>query len=151
VQDFSDASVLREAEAFASAEAYRFGEELDLWEEFLDTRDDLVQSAPWEPITRKLEGVTAEETVPSPDRLRKLLKEVETYRKRKTSGGKVGDSGPGGGEIDDEDTEAALQTIIDESDDADSEDIQERLEMLRNQIRENVGDGGIVAITKSTT
>jgi hypothetical protein len=151
VQDFSDASVLREAEAFADAHAFRLGEESGLWEQFLNTRDELVESEPWEPITRKLEGVTAEETVPSPDRLRKLLKEVETYRKRKRSGGKVGEGGPGGGEIDDEDTEAALQTIIDESDDADSEDIQKQLEMLRNQIREKVGDGGIVAITKRTT
>jgi hypothetical protein len=77
---FSEDNIKTEAESFRRAYRLRLGDQTDLWDRFVEDRDELTASAPMATVTRSLERVTQREEVPEPSTIRSLLEKVREYR-----------------------------------------------------------------------
>ena len=141
---FSEESIKTEAESFRRAYRLRLGDQTDLWEQFVEARDDLSVNAPMATVTQKLEGATNGE-IPEPHALRSLLQDVQQYREQQKQ--EVEDSG------EDEDYEAGgddtpdtdLDDFTDKFGPDDTEQTKERLQALIDRLDEEAA-GQIVLI-----
>lgn len=146
---FSDETIKAEAESFCRAYRLRLGNQTDLWDRFVEARDDLTANAPMSTITRKLEAATQEE-IPEPATLRSLLREVEQYRERQKKemedSGEVEDF-----ETDDDDiSETDWEDFTKKFGPDDTEETKERLEPLIDRLNEEAA-GRIVLIQNDST
>jgi hypothetical protein len=140
---FSDDTIKTEAESFRRAYRLRLGNQTDLWEQFVEERDDLTANAPMSTITRKLEDATQEE-IPRPDTLRSLLREVEQYRERQKQ--EMEDSGEDEDfETGDDTPETDLEDFTEKFGPDDTEETKERLKDLVDRLNEAAA-GRIVLI-----
>jgi hypothetical protein len=146
---FSEESIKMEAESFRRAYRLRLGEQTDLWEQFVEERDDLTASAPMATVTRKLEGATRGE-IPEPHVLRSLLQDAQQYRERQKQ--EVEDSGEDKGyETGGDDTpDTDLEDFTEKFGSDNTEETKERLETLIGRLDEEA-QGRIVLIRNDST
>jgi hypothetical protein len=146
---FAEENIKLEAESFRRAYRFRLGDQTDLWDQFVEERDDLTANAPMETVTRKLENATVEE-VPEPSTLRSLLQDVQAYRKRQKM--KAEDSGEDEDfETGDEDLpETDWEDFTDKFGPDDTEETKERLQTLIDRLNEEAA-GRIVLIQTDST
>jgi hypothetical protein len=144
---FSEESIKTEAESFRRAYRLRLGDQTDLWEQFVEARDDLSVNAPMATVTQKLEGATNGE-IPEPHALRSLIQDVQQYRERQKK--KVEDSGEDEDfETGDDDLpETDWEDFTEKFGPDDTEQTKERLQALIDRLNEEAA-GRIVLIEQS--
>jgi len=145
---FSTPEVKKQAEAFRQARRYRMGAEADLWEEFLDTRNGLEETAPYDLILALEEATVGE--VPSPSTLRSLLHRVEQYRE--DDGPEVKDSGAEDEDEDngEEDGRPGLDEFKERFGGDGSDETGERFEEFVERLDEKA-EGRLVVIRKGSS
>ncbi len=146
---FSEENIKTEADSFRRAYRFRLGDQTDLWEQFVEERDDLTANAPMEKVTRKLESAT-KETIPDPGTIRSLLQDVQAYRERQKK--KAKDSGEDEDFETDEDEipETDWEDFTKKFGSDDTEETKERLETLIDRLNEEA-EGRIVLIRNDPT
>jgi len=143
---FSEEDIKAEAESFRRAYRLRLGNQTDLWDRFVEARDDLTANAPMEKVTRKLEDATRGE-IPEPSTIRSLLQDVQAYRERQEK--EVKDSGEDEDyESGDDDPDTDLEDFTEKFGSDDTDEMKERLETLIDRLDKEAA-GQIVLIQQS--